>query len=374
MSTEYSRRHFLGRSAAVTAVGLTKTTAAAPSMPRVGHIGVGNRGSMLLSTGVRSDQVKIVAICDLREDRLKTALEVAARDSPKGYSEYRRMLEDKSIDAIFIATPCYLHREMVIDAVQAGKHVYCEKPLATTAADCNATARAVRSSGRIFQIGQQLRYSKTYRASLEKIHEGFAGKLLFIRSQRHHSSRSVDPAYAAAKPWLYDRVKSGDTIVENAVHEIDVLNWLNGAYPLKACGMGGCNLMVNQPAGRSVTDHYIVTWEYPNGVHATYTQANYTHPSVGGGRYEQAHFSKMSVEVGAGRFYEPGNKEPVFTVQVEGKNDMDLQAIQAFVDSIRNNRKPFADIEVARQAALASILGRTAFYEGRTVRWEELGG
>ncbi len=174
------------------------------------------------------------------------------------------------------------------------------------------------------------------------------------------------------KEWFYDRTKSGDIIIENAVHEIDVFNWVNGAHPLKACGMGGCNLFSEQPPGRSVTDHYIVVWEYPNGVHVLYSQADYTHPSVGGGRYEHAHFSKMSVDIGAGSFFEPGKRDPVYTVQVEGKDELDLQAVQSFFDCIRNDKKPHADVEVGRMAVLAALLGRKGFYEGRTVRWEEL--
>jgi predicted dehydrogenase len=350
----------------------TRLTAAPSDMPHVGLIGTGGRGKALLRAVLEADMARVTALCDIHEGRLGEGLQLCERDKPKGYLDYRRMLEHKGLDAVYIATPCNLHKGMVVDAISAGKHVYCEKPLATTAEDCNAAARAVRSSKQIFQIGQQLRYSKRYRGTLVKIHEGFAGKLLFIRAQRHHSSRSV--RVRPGKEWFYEREKSGDIIVENAVHEIDVFNWVNQGHPLKACGMGGCNLFTDQPPGRSVTDHYIVTWEYPNGVHVTYTQASYTHPMVGSGRVEQAHFSKMSVTVGDGKFYEPGNREPVYTVEVEGRDNLNLQAVQSFFDCIRNNKKPFADIEAGRVAALAAVMGRTAFYEGRTVKWEEVAG
>ncbi len=369
MSHAFSRRGFLGRSAAALAAPLA---AQRSELVQVGLIGAGGRGTGLLRSTLEADTARVVALCDTHEGRLAEAQRLCARDSPQGYSDYRRLLEHKGLDAVFISTPCHLHKAMAIDALSAGRHVYCEKPLAITPADCNAVARAARSSSRVFQIGQQLRYSKVYREAVAKIHDGFIGKLLFIRAQRHHSTRTV--TVRPGKEWYYDREQCGDIIVENAVHEIDVFNWVNGAPPLRACGMGGCNLFAGQPPGRSVTDHYIVTWEYPGGVHVTYSQADYTHQMVGGGRSEQVHGATLSVELGTGKFYAPGTREPVYAVSLDGKDDLDLQAIQGFLDCIRNNKKPFADVEVARLAALTALLGRTAFYEGRTVRWEEVAG
>lgn len=366
MAQGYSRRYFFGGAAALAAV----RPLAAQGMPRAGFIGVGIRGAHLVKTVLASDRAKVAAICDNHEGRLAASLKTAERDQPRGYADYRRLLDDKSIDAVFIATPCHLHEEMAIAAVQAGKHVYCEKPVAITPAGCDAVARAARAARTVFQTGHQLRASKVYRATLEKIHQGFAGRLLFVRGQRHHGSRTM--VVSPGKEWYYDRNKSGDIIVENAVHEIDVFNWVNGAHPLKACGMGGCNLFANQPPGRSVTDHYIVVWEYPNDVHVTYSQADYTHPDVGGGRFEHAHFSKLSVDITRGRFYEPGGRKPVYTVEIEGRDDLDAQAVAGFFDCIRNGGKPWADVEVGRMAVMSALLARKSFYEGRTVKWEEL--
>jgi predicted dehydrogenase len=371
MGSTYSRRIFLGRSA--TAAGLSLGSGLAKpagELLQVALIGAGGRGTALLKAVLQADTARMAALCDIHEGRLATAQKLCERDNPKGYSDYRRLLEDKALDAVFIATPCNLHKAMSVDALGAGKHVYCEKPLATTGPDCNAVARAARSSNRVFQIGQQLRYSRMYQGTVAKIHEGLAGKLLFIRAQRHHGSRSL--VVRPGKEWFYDREQSGDIIVENAVHEIDVFNWVNRAHPLKACGMGGCNLFTDEPRGRNVTDHYAVIWEYPGGVHVLYSQADYTHAMVGGGRAEQVHCSKMSVEVGTGKFYEPGKREPSYEVKVDGRDDLNLQAIRSFFDCIRNNRKPFADVEAGRLAALTALVGRTAFYEGRTVRWEEV--
>ncbi len=371
MSQQFSRRYFVGGSAA--GVALTARRALAQNMPRVGVIGVGVRGSHLVKVILQTDKGRIAAICDTHEGRRGASLQVASRDNPKGYDDYRRLLDDKSIDAVFIATPCYLHKEMAVNAVQAGKHVYCEKPVAVSPAESDEVVRVVKASKNVFQVGHQLRMSKVYRATMEKIHSGFAGKLLYVRGQRQHASRSV--TVAPGKEWFYDKTKSGDIIIENAVHEIDVFNWVNGgAHPLRACGMGGCNLFINQPPGRTVTDHYVITWEFPNGVHVNYSQCDYTHPMVGGGRFEHAHFSKMSVNISEGTFYEPGKKEPVYTVEIDGKDELDPQAVGSFFDNIRNGTQPAANVDVARLAVLSALLGRKAFYENRTVRWEELAG
>jgi len=94
-----------------------------------GVIGTGNRGAYLLKVVLGEPGAKVVALCDTKPDRLDKAATMAARDTPVTFSDYRRLLERKDVQAVFIATPCDLHAEMSIAALQAGKHVYCEKPL-----------------------------------------------------------------------------------------------------------------------------------------------------------------------------------------------------------------------------------------------------
>src|SRR5215467_12238034 len=95
-------------------------------------IGVGNRGSFLLQGVLQQPNAKVLALCDIKPDRLDKAATTAARDKPATYADWKRIIDRKDVDAVFIATPPYLHSEMAIAAIQAGKNVYCEKPIGVT--------------------------------------------------------------------------------------------------------------------------------------------------------------------------------------------------------------------------------------------------
>src|SRR5579863_1601357 len=127
---------------------------------RVGFIGVGNRGSFLLRHMLTVPGIKVVAICDLDPARLTAAIDsaTAAGHSPEGYAEYRKLLERNDIDAVVIATPVDLHKGMAIAALEVGKNVYCEKPMAVTPEDCRQVVNAASSAKGIFQAGFQLRH------------------------------------------------------------------------------------------------------------------------------------------------------------------------------------------------------------------------
>ena len=144
MSTQ--RRHFLlGSLAASAAVPLR---AQEPQQIRVGFIGTGGRGTYLLKGTLALPGVKVMAVCDTKPDRLDNAATVAARDKPNTYSEWRRLIDRKDIDAIYIATPCDLHVEMALAALQAGKHIYCEKAVWTTRPQSRrATSRTPTPNG-----------------------------------------------------------------------------------------------------------------------------------------------------------------------------------------------------------------------------------
>src|SRR3954471_17808266 len=125
---DIKRRHFLISSA------LYPIAASAQATPRVGTalIGAGGRGSYLLQTILEEPKARVAALCDIKPDRLDKAASTAAKDKPRTYTDYRRLLDRKDVQAVFIATPCDLHVEMAIAALRAGKHVYCEKPVGIT--------------------------------------------------------------------------------------------------------------------------------------------------------------------------------------------------------------------------------------------------
>jgi predicted dehydrogenase len=337
-----------------------------------GIIGTGNRGSYLLQTVLEQPGAKVVALCDLKADRLDKAATTAARDNPATFSDYRKLLERKDVVAVFIATPCDLHAEMAIAALRAGKHVYCEKPVGITPEQVRELVRAGKSARTVFQAGQQMRSMSRVKKTIAKIQEGAAGKIIMVKAQRHagddleHDGPSAD--------WFFNARRSGDVIVEMAVHNLDVCNWVIGAHPERAAGFGGTLLWVNDPPGRTNMDGYTLSYEYPNNVKMSFTQV-FFHPNgmPNGGQYFNVFTTEGGVDVMNATFYprKPGAK-PVVLVEKEPREEGDPH-IAAFYEAIRTGAKPPADLTIGAQAALTAILGREAIYRKQVMSWRDLG-
>ena len=155
MTDDQTRRTFVKTSIAAGSAALLPAQSPNDTI-RVAFIGVGNRGSYLLKNMLKVPGVKVVAICDIDSDSLKKAVDAvtASGITPDSYTEFRKLLDRKDIDAVVIATPVDLHKEMAIAALEVGKHVYCEKPMALTPEQCRMVANAVKSAKGIFQAGQ----------------------------------------------------------------------------------------------------------------------------------------------------------------------------------------------------------------------------
>jgi predicted dehydrogenase len=362
-----NRRQFLAGSA-----GAVAAMAAPDAAIGTGIIGTGNRGGHLWRNLVKLDGVKLLAACDIKPDRLDQALSVAARDNPTGYSDYRKLLERKDVEAVFIASPCDLHVEMAIAALQAGKHVYCEKPVGITPESIARLLKVAQSSKTVFQVGQQMRYSANLQEVIAKIRDGVAGKLLMVKAQRHAGNDLAHDGPSA--DWFFDAKRSGDVIVEMAVHNLDVCNWIVGVRPDRAAGFGGVNLWVNQPPGRTSMDGYTLSYEYENGVKMSFTQV-FFHPGgmPGGGQYFYVYGTKGAVDVSNGRFYPlQRGAQPEVLSAAQGRGGGEPQ-LADFYECIRTGKKPLANVQIAAVAALTAILGREAIYRQRMLTWKDLG-
>src|SRR4051794_4044978 len=177
------RRWFLGSAAVsgLTALGSGVLGQVAEEPIRTAMIGTGNRGSWVLKEIMRQPGVKMTALCDIKPDRLDAAASTAARDNPATMSDYKKLLERKDIDAVFIDTPCDLHVEMATAALLAGKHVYCEKPAGITPESIAHLLKVGRASNRVFQIGQQMRSFSFLREAIQKLHDGVAGDIIMAK-------------------------------------------------------------------------------------------------------------------------------------------------------------------------------------------------
>jgi predicted dehydrogenase len=334
-------------------------------------IGVGNRGSHLLRQAMQNPNARIVAVCDIKPDRLDKAASAAAKDNPKTYREWRQVLDNKDVGAVFIATPPHLHSEMAIAAIKAGKHIYCEKPVGVTPQQVRDLLRAAKGYNKIFTSGQQLRSHPQIAEAVKKIREGIIGEVIMIKAQRHagddlnHEGSSAD--------WYFDVSKSGGYLIEQSVHNLDVCNWVAGAHPTRCAGFGSNMVFKNDPPGRTIFDCGSMVFEYPNGSEMTFTQ-NVFHPRGMplGGQYVHVFGSKGAVDLlYACMMYPRGGGQP--TVIAEKKQFSDYPHVEAFYNAILNGGTTPADITIGATAALTSILGHEAMTKQTVVKWSDLG-
>lgn len=335
-------------------------------------IGVGNRGSYLLTGVMAQPNARVVALCDTKPDRLDKAATAAAKSNPATTADWHKILERKDVDAVFIATPPYLHAEMAVAALKAGKHVYCEKPIGLTASAVWEVVKAARQSSRVFQSGQQMRSFRQMGEAVRKIHEGVIGDVLFVKAQRHGSA-DLDHNGPSAD-WYFDVNKSGGYLIEMSVHNLDACNWAIGQHPIRAAGFGGVNLYKNSPVGRDIMDHCSIAYEYPNGVKMSFTQLVY-HPGSlpSGGQMIHVYGSKGAVELlNTTTFYplDKNSKPSILAEKVEEPSDAH---ITAFYNCIQKGEKSPADVVVGATAALTAILGHEACRQEKVVNWSSFG-
>jgi predicted dehydrogenase len=188
------------------------------------------------------------------------------------YSDYKQLLADKNVQAVVVATPTHLHKDIVLEALQAGKHVYCEAPMAASLDDARTIAKAARDNfGVNFQVGLQSRADKQVYSLANFIRSGVLGKPLKARQQFHKKQSwrfpSPNPEREKALNWRLDQAISLGLVGELGVHSIDIANWYFNAQPLSATGFGS---LVQWKDERSIPDNVLVTLEYPGGVFLTY--------------------------------------------------------------------------------------------------------
>ncbi len=361
MDMNYTRRVFLAAPAILSAQQPSDTV-------RVAFIGVGNRGSFLLRNMLKVPGVRVVAICDINADnanRAKAAATEAGHD-PAIYSDFRKMLDDRrDIDAVAVATPVDTHKMVFVAALEVGKHVYGEKPMGMTPEECRMVANAAKASKGIFQAGFQLRHDPNRRAAMEFIKKGGIGRVLFLQGYRN----TLD--LPRNTPWYFDRSRSGDNIVEQACHILDLMTWAAGAPPLRAFGTGGINLYKDVPPGRTTMDNYTVIYEFPNDVRLTFTHLYFDPPGFSG--IKERVFGSIGAVDLTTALWSPLDKRAALKLDVpDAGQDSTYLALAAFIDNARGRKTPVNNADSARISTLVAMLGRKAIYEKRVVEWKEV--
>jgi predicted dehydrogenase len=335
-------------------------------------IGTGNRGAYVLKGVLEQPNAKVAALCDIKPARLDTAATSAARDNPTTYTDWRKIIDRKDIQAVFIATPPHLHSEMAIAAIQAGKHVYCEKPIGITPEQVRNVVRAARGSKTVFVAGQQMRSMKQLNEAVGKIRQGVIGDVIMVKAQRHSSS-DLDHNGSSAD-WYFDVNKSGGYLIEMSVHNVDACNWVIGSYPVRAAGFGGIQLYKNDPPGRNIFDCGVLSYDYANGAKMSFT-LNVFHPRQMPSNNQNIYIfgTKGAVDLLYSATMYPLGSGGQPTVLAEKVKESPHAHITAFYDCITKNGKNPADISVGATAALTSIMGHLAMTNQKVVTWAEMG-
>jgi myo-inositol 2-dehydrogenase / D-chiro-inositol 1-dehydrogenase len=377
-STSVTRRTFIGQAAtAGAALSLAQARpahAGANNTINVGVIGAGGRNSYLLDRILQHvKDARIVAICDLEEKKVSDMSEkVVKKGQPKpkpyvgGPKEYLKLMEDKDVDALFIATPCDLHAPMYLDALERNKDTYGEKPMCIQVADCNKLVAAQEKSKAKLQIGFQRRCNPRYIEGVKMLREGKElGTILEARGAWLN-------VWGPLRGWFSKRERSGDWMLEQACHTWDVFNWVFGGPPVKAYGQGRRDIFTEGEADRDVTDYFTADIEWPGGVVVDYIHSWFCPPDNGfDGVYERLASLKGGIDLSVGKVtYREKGKE---AKKIDGPGCHEAEdSINSFFDCVRNNKKPQSTVTTAREATLAGLLIRMAVDERRTVTMEEM--
>ncbi len=389
------RRNFLIKSSLAT-VGVT---ASAPGFSyinkhfgntapiRLGVIGTGNRGAGLISILNGIEGIDVTACCDILAFRLKDGLKRAGSGA-KSYTDYRKLLEDKEIDAVLVATPLSTHADIELDALAAGKHIYGEKTLAKGYDDILKLNQA-QQKNLIFQTGHQYHSSRFYTQVVEMIRDGKIGKITAFECQwnRHGDWRRPvpDPKFERLINWRMYREYSGGLTAELCSHQIDFANWVLGETPSHIYGSGGVDYWKD---GRETYDNVHHLFTYPSGVEATFTclttnaREGYQISIQGekgtlildhteGWFYPEGQYKKSHADVdgvaGATIPWEAGKGIPLPSSHANPSK----QALIDFRDAIKNQTEPVSNFKTGANTAICVQMAIDAMLEKKVVTWND---
>ncbi len=354
----------------------------------LGIIGTGDRGKGLASLINSIENINVIGLCDVLPFRLEEGLS-KIQTKAKGYEDYRRLLDHKAIDAVIVATPFNTHSQIAIDALDAGKHVYCEKTLAKGYEEIQNLVNKAKATESIFQTGHQYHSSRLYNHVLELIKGGQVGQITAIECQWNRNGnwrRPVpDPKLERAINWRMYREFSGGLTAELCSHQIDFANWVLGETPDQVMGTGGINYWKD---GRETFDHVHMVFSYPGGVKGIFTSIisnakdgyqikvmgdkgtlmiDYTKAWF----YPEGKLRKTLGEVdgvsGATVSWDENKGYPISKEHLEPTK----QALIDFRDAILNNKQPLSNIYTGAQTAICVQMALDAMYNNEVVKWKK---
>jgi myo-inositol 2-dehydrogenase/D-chiro-inositol 1-dehydrogenase len=344
--------------------------AQANSALSVGLIGCGRRGTYVSGLFTKNEFAKISALCDIYDDQLATATQKFS--GARTFKDYHDLLAS-DVDAVYIATPPYLHPEHFEAAVKARKHIFMEKPAGVDPAGCRrvvAAAKQADKSKRI-TVDYQQRYGKDYRRAYEIVQSGELGGIKMVRASWLGGGLPVREGVASneeqMRNWLFYRERSGDIIVEQNCHNLDVVNWFMGTHPVRAFGYGG--RQVRNSIG-NILDNLAATFHFENGVVFSYSANQF---STGGfSDISETFICERGAVTTSRRGYKVYRGKDAPPEEVVTKGDITQDAVNEFVEGARTGKLENAAVTAA-ESTLTAIMARESIYSNREMTWQQLG-
>jgi predicted dehydrogenase len=411
-----TRRDFVKKSA----VGVTAMSVPAASYARIlganervnlGIAGLNGRGQALILTAAQMSDVAITALCDVDNlvfEKSQIALKNQHRSKAKTYADVRKLLENKDLDALTIATPDHWHTPMAIMAMQAGKHVYLEKPCCHNPQEGEWLVAAQQKTGRVLQIGNQQRSAPTSMLAKKDIAEGIIGEVYYGKAWYSNTRGSIGTGTVTAYPdWLDWELWQGpaprrdyrDNLVHynwhwfwhwgtgeinnNGLHEMDICRWMLGVdFPKKVTSSGGrfafkddWEFYDTQAASFEFDSGKMITWEGRscNGF-----------PQYDRGRGAAIYGTEGSILLDRNAYFAYDKKGNLLkqvnersysaTTDTTGIGGLDVYHFQNFMDAIRNGEQVNSQVTEAHKSTLMCHLGNIAQRFGRTLHLETENG
>jgi len=415
ISDNISRRQFLKNSslaaagaAALSQVPFVITAHAAPDDPiRIGLIGCGGRGTgavadalgaatdvnypqagyhtenIKANASAASKNVKVIALADVFPDRLnncrdqlqKLSMPIPDEMCFTGFDAYKKLLGVSEVNYVILATPPHFRSIHLKAAIEAGKNAFAEKPVAVD----GPGVRLVLEAGELAKqknlgivAGTQRRHMRSYNETIKRLQDGAIGEILCGRAYWdggviwvvERQSGWSDMEWQL-RNWNYFTWLGGDHIVEQHVHNLDVLNWAFNSHPIKAFAMGGRQARPNQNYGH-IYDHFAVEYEYPNGARM-FSQCRQMNGCEG--KVEEAVVGTKGTS-NCKDWIRGVDKQLVYRFREQDVNPYQ-QEHQDLMDSIRAG-KPLNEAKTVAESTLTGIIGRESAYSGRSVEWDEM--
>lgn len=402
-----SRRNFVKTGAAAGAGLLivspqTAFGSVANSSLGLGIIGCGGRGNYDGGEFLNNTDVRVTALMDVFEDRvLSTRANLSklaeSKGRPgvpeanlfKGHKSYEKLVQSKDVDLVLVTSPPYFHPDHLEAAVSAGKHVYLEKPVATDVTGClKVKGIGQKYAGKVsMHVGLQKRYDVGYRGMIERIHKGEIGDIVlgqtfyYTNDLGRQNKPGMSDLEARIRNWVFDRALSGDILVEQNIHILDIVNWALKSHPVKATGTTGRALrkeVTGVPADYLCSDHFILTYTYPGDVHISFNSNQFKNKGYrqSGERFFGTKGASDSLQSGPATINYNQVEEGQKTADKIDCGKVDLHAavgtkMKVLVDGIKSGNFQ-NECDMGAETTLTTILGRMAAYKGQEVSWDKM--